>query len=170
MLNTDGSYLRLHLLNSSPPMISIGEANMQNWTKIGQNPPQGRFPLYFVLSRSISKFSLHILSLPHLPTTFRHLTSRRRLTRSDLRKSSTHKKKPKIRNVQNVEIFTFPTSPTTVPPSSLITIIPPTHGFPTFRFKKRMGSTLGRLRHSALVIAHIPEYKHLRIKLTLIEA
>ena len=61
-------------------------------------------------------------------------------------------KKIKIRNVQNIQIFRFSTSPTTVWPSSLITTIPAKHGSPALWFQKRMGSTLGRLRHSALVI------------------
>ena len=39
---------------------------------------------------------LHLLPLPHHRTTFRRMTSPRRLTRSDVQKSSTHKKNQKL--------------------------------------------------------------------------
>ena len=69
MLNTVGSYLRLHLLNSKLQMISIGEANMQKWGKSGTRAFPFTFhtsPLHllaFTPSRNLPRPADHISSL-----------------------------------------------------------------------------------------------------------
>ena len=121
---------------------------IKKWTK---SVPRA-FPFTFSIFPLDWSVLQHILPFLLLSSTFHHLTSRQRLIISNLRKSSTHKKKLKKSKYPNVQIFRFSTSPTTVPPSSFITTISPTHGFSRFELQKKMGSTLGRLRHSALVL------------------
>ena len=107
-VNTDGSYLRLHLLNSSPPMISIGQVSEQQTTNKWQNLAQGRFPSYFLLSHSSgqshSTFRLFLVSRPLFSW---------RLTRSDQtgfpkkfhpQKKSKNTNFPKCSNLQIFEV------------------------------------------------------------------
>ena len=107
MLNTDGSYLRLHLLNSKLQMISIGGTNMPQTCKTCANPAQGRFPLYLEQSLPHLYFSIVLCLLTHLPgpvshntlsTVFCISTSHRRLIRCSPKRFHPQKKIQLIKN------------------------------------------------------------------------
>ena len=116
-VNKDGSYLRLHLLNSLPQNRAHPDLYTQIDTRCAKYKgkcPCARFTPFLApeqnciksvpttFSFTFSTFPLdwpvpqHILPLLLLSITLHHLTSHQRLARSDLRNSSTHKKKPKI--------------------------------------------------------------------------